>query len=115
MISFAFSLPLPRPQSLPRRLRAVPQMVEGHAVQRLAAAHRATLLRRAFRADSPNGRFAEGASAIDGRTLERVEAVGKNLFHFYGDATGDTTVVHIRKCEVLAADICLLGLLLCSD
>ncbi|KAK1865341.1 hypothetical protein I4F81_007874 [Pyropia yezoensis] len=49
-------------------------MVEGHAVQRLATAHRAILLRRAFRADSPNGRFTDGAAAINGRVLVRVEA-----------------------------------------
>ncbi|OSX70397.1 hypothetical protein BU14_0769s0004 [Porphyra umbilicalis] len=53
-----------------------PTMVEGHAVQRLATAHRAQLLRRAFRAESPNGRFAAGAAAIDGRVLVRVEAAG---------------------------------------
>ncbi|GAB0490300.1 hypothetical protein MMPV_001532 [Pyropia vietnamensis] len=58
-------------------------MVEGHAVQRLATTHRAVLLHRMFRADSPNGRFSAGAAAIDGRVLVRVEAIGKNLFHFY--------------------------------
>lgn len=34
-------------------------------------------------ASSSNGRFAEGATAIDGRMLSRTEAVGKNLFAFF--------------------------------
>lgn len=95
MLSFAPS-PFASYRPLPR---ARLTMVEGHAVHRLAAAHRANLVRRAFRADSPNGRFEAGASAIDGRVLARVEAVGKNLFHFYnarGVDGGDTAVVHIH-------------------
>ncbi|GAB0498730.1 hypothetical protein MMPV_010078 [Pyropia vietnamensis] len=82
-------------------------MVEGHAVQRLATTHRAVLLHRMFRADSPNGRFSAGAAAIDGRVLVRVEAIGKNLFHFYarrgvaGPSTrlppdDDLVVVHLH-------------------
>jgi formamidopyrimidine-DNA glycosylase len=78
-------------------------MVEGHAVQRLAAAHRRSLLRRAFRASSPNARFIDGAAAIDGRTLVRVEAIGKNLFHFYADtpdppdmSSSDLVVAHMH-------------------
>jgi hypothetical protein len=93
--STAFHAPLPAPRRRPHR-HSVPQMVEGHAVQRLASAHRAALLRRAFRADSPNGRFADGAAAIDGRVLSRVEAVGKNLFHFYGGAKDDLVCVHFH-------------------
>lgn len=120
MLTFAAPSPLATPRRAPR---ARVTMVEGHAVQRLAAAHRANLMRRVFRADSPNGRFDAGAAAIDGRVLARVEAVGKNLFHFYdargrsggagagtgadsgaggGDggggssSGGDTTVVHIH-------------------
>jgi endonuclease VIII len=79
-------------------------MVEGHAVQRLAAAHRQSLLRRSFRATSPNERFKEGASAIDGRTLVRVEAIGKNLFHFYSDdrnqaAKGGSDDIIVMHCH----------------
>jgi formamidopyrimidine-DNA glycosylase len=59
-------------------------MVEGHSVHRLASAFRSKLIGRRFAACSPNGRFAEGAAAIDGRVLTRMEAVGKNLFAFFG-------------------------------
>lgn len=47
-------------------------------------------------------RFAEGAAAIDGRVLRRMEAVGKNLFAFFGDSSpsspggGDDVVVHVH-------------------
>lgn len=41
---------------------------------------------------SPNGRFVEGAAAVDGRTLLSIEVHGKYLFYFFeGDA-----VVHIH-------------------
>lgn len=35
---------------------------------------------RVVRASSPQGRFDDGAAALDGRTLTRTEAYGKNLF-----------------------------------
>jgi endonuclease-8 len=35
-------------------------------------------------ASSPQGRFADGAALIDGRTLEGTDAYGKHLFHRYG-------------------------------
>ena len=63
-------------------------MVEGHSVHRLASAFRSKLVGRKFAASSPNGRFVEGAAAIDGRVLTRMEAVGKNLFAFF-DRVGD--------------------------
>jgi formamidopyrimidine-DNA glycosylase len=34
---------------------------------------------------SPQGRFAAGAAALDGRRLDGVEAVGKHLLHRFGD------------------------------
>ncbi|PNH01897.1 hypothetical protein TSOC_012173 [Tetrabaena socialis] len=58
-------------------------MVEGHQCHRVAAAHRKLLLGRAFQARSPNGRFREGAQAINGKQLERIEVHGKNLFYFF--------------------------------
>ena len=70
-------------------------MVEGHQVHRLAATHRRGLVGRRFKATSPNGRFADGAAAVDGLPLARVEAVGKNLFHFFGAPSGPAArVVH---------------------
>ena len=69
-------------------------MVEGHSVHRLASAFSTKLVGRRFNASSPNGRFADGALAIDGRVLSRMEAVGKNLFAFFGDGNGEEVVVH---------------------
>ena len=49
-------------------------MVEGHSVHRIATQHTRRLVGRAYRATSPNGRFAEGAQLINGRTFSRCEA-----------------------------------------
>ena len=58
-------------------------MVEGHQVARTAAAHRATLAGRRFKAESPNGRFTSGAEAIHKKRLLDVQSVGKQLFYFF--------------------------------
>jgi len=57
---------------------------EGHTIHRLARDHRRLLVGRTVRASSPQGRFAEGAALIDGRTLRKTDAYGKHLFHDYG-------------------------------
>lgn len=44
------------------------------------------LVGRAVAASSPQGRFAEGAARLDGRTCEAVEAWGKHLVYDFGDA-----------------------------
>jgi formamidopyrimidine-DNA glycosylase len=54
------------------------------------------LVGKKFKATSPNGRFADGAAAIDGQPFQRIEAVGKNLFAFFGTAKGTLAVVHIH-------------------
>ena len=59
------------------------KMVEGHSVHRIASRFRSSLIGKKFSATSPNGRFVEGARAIDGKVLSRMEAVGKNLFAFF--------------------------------
>ena len=64
------------------------KMVEGHSVHRIASRFRSNLVGRKFAASSPNGRFVDGAAAIDGRVLSRMEAVGKNLFAFFSDDDG---------------------------
>lgn len=71
-------------------------MVEGHSVHRIASRFRTTLVGRKFAATSPNSRFVDGASVIDGRLLSRMEAVGKNLFAFFSDDgdSDDEVVVH---------------------
>ena len=55
-------------------------MPEGHLLHRLAR-DQAELVGRELRATSPQGRFAGGAAAVDGRRLEAVEAYGKHLHH----------------------------------
>ena len=75
------------------------EMVEGHQVHRVAQLHRRLLRGKSFKATSPNGRFVDGARALDRRELHRVDAVGKNLFYFFGkehDAHEDTTVMHVH-------------------
>lgn len=59
-------------------------MPEGHVLHRLAGEQR-ELVGSALRTSSPQGRFAGGAARLDGRVLDRVEAVGKHLLHHFGD------------------------------
>ena len=37
-----------------------------------------------FKATSPNGRFVDGAAAINGYVLSHIEAHGKNIFYVHG-------------------------------
>ncbi|WP_052851008.1 Fpg/Nei family DNA glycosylase [Streptomyces avicenniae] len=56
-------------------------MPEGHTIHRLAADLDDVLGGgRPVRADSPQGRFADGAALVDGRPLTATEAHGKHLF-----------------------------------
>ena len=76
-------------------------MVEGHGVHRVAERHKKLLLGKVFKATSPNGRFKEGAKHIHDRQLSRIEAIGKNLFYFWGgkgekNEKREPTVVHIH-------------------
>lgn len=59
-------------------------MPEGHTIHRLARRHKRLFGRRKVSASSPQGRFAEGAAAIDGRVLRGTDAHGKHLLHDYG-------------------------------
>ena len=56
-------------------------MPEGHTIHRLARQHNRKLKGERLAVTSPQGRFADGAAAVDGRVLERVEPVGKHLFY----------------------------------
>ena len=69
-------LSLSRPPRLrpPFRARVATTMVEGHGTHRVAASHRQALVGKAFVATSPNGRFVEGAAAVNGRVLTDVQA-----------------------------------------
>jgi len=66
---------------------------EGHTIHRLARDLRSTLKGARVTASSPQGRFADGAGAIDGTTLRRAEAWGKYLFCDFG--TGELLHVHL--------------------
>ena len=55
-------------------------MPEGHVVHADARRFTAAMTGRVVRACSPQGRFAAGAAALDGRVLRVAEAYGKNLF-----------------------------------
>lgn len=72
------------------------KMVEGHQCHRVGHFHRKKLLGLAFEASSPNGRFCEGAAAIDGRPLSRIEIHGKNLFYFFGEKEDEQVCVHFH-------------------
>lgn len=71
-------------------------MVEGHGCHRVAHFHRQKLLNRKFKATSPNGRFTDGAAAINNQPLTRIEVHGKNLFYFFGNETNNQEVVHFH-------------------
>ncbi len=61
-------------------------MPEGHTVHRQAREHQRRFGGRALHVTSPQGRFADGAALLDGRTLEATEAYGKHLWlAFAGD------------------------------
>lgn len=64
-------------------------MPEGHTIHRLAARHNELFAGTVVRAGSPQGRFADGAAAIDGRLFVEATAHGKHLLHHY---PGDRTV-----------------------
>jgi formamidopyrimidine-DNA glycosylase len=68
-------------------------MVEGHGCHRVAHFHRQQLLDRKFKASSPNGRFIDGAAAINNQPLTRIEVHGKNLFYFFGDDTSNPVIL----------------------
>jgi endonuclease-8 len=61
-------------------------MPEGHTIHRAADDQRKLLAGSTVIADSPQGRFSEGAALIDGLTLLDVEAWGKHLFYVFPDA-----------------------------
>lgn len=60
-------------------------MPEGHSVHRIARQFGRNIVGRAVSASSPQGRFAEGARVLDGRTATAVRAVGKQMFLEFDD------------------------------
>jgi len=68
-------------------------MPEGHSVHRIARQFDRNFVGKTLSASSPQGRFAEGASVLDGRAAVSVQAVGKQMFL---EAEGDLWVrVHL--------------------
>ena len=58
-------------------------MPEGHILHRLARLHTERYSGAPVRVSSPQGRFEDGARAVDGRVLVHADAWGKHLFHHY--------------------------------
>jgi endonuclease-8 len=66
---------------------------EGHTLLRLARLHQRKFAGRPVAVSSPQGRFADGAAAVNGRVMRRASAYGKHLFHHY--AGGPIVHVHL--------------------
>lgn len=85
-------------------------MPEGHSVHRIARQFGANFVGDRIAVSSPQGRFADGAAMLDGRTMEGARAIGKHLlldfagpwlhvhlgiygaWDFAGDITQDATL-----------------------
>ncbi|WP_166846518.1 Fpg/Nei family DNA glycosylase [Isoptericola sp. BMS4] len=65
-------------------------MPEGHTVHRLARTLEALFAGQQVRVGSPQGRFAAGAALLDGATLVRAEAWGKQLFCGFAPELSDS-------------------------
>lgn len=75
-------------------------MPEGHTTHRLAQRHERCYGGSPVAVSSPRGRFATAAAVLDGRVLQRVEALGKHLFHVY--APDPVVHVHLGLCGARA-------------
>lgn len=58
-------------------------MPEGHTLHRVARDHEKLFAGQRLAVSSPQGRFAAGAAVLNGRRLDRVEAIGKHLFYHW--------------------------------
>lgn len=74
-------------------------MPEGHTVHRLARTLRDLFGGQVLHVSSPQGRFADGAAMLDGRTLVAAEAWGKQLFLAF-DRSGGGTSATVRWLRV---------------
>jgi endonuclease-8 len=68
-------------------------MPEGHVLHRAARLQGKRFNGRRIEAESPQGRFADGAAAVDGQKLEVIEARGKHLFYWF--ESGVAVHVHL--------------------
>ena len=71
-------------------------MPEGHTVHRHARQLAAHLGGVALRVDSPQGRFAAGAAAVDGLALDGAEAWGKHLLLRFDAPSGSDRFLHVH-------------------
>jgi endonuclease-8 len=71
-------------------------MPEGHTVHRHARQLGAALAGHPVSLDSPQGRFAAGAAALDGTVLRRAEAWGKHLLLRFDEPAGADRWVHVH-------------------
>ncbi|MGB3413929.1 MAG: DNA-formamidopyrimidine glycosylase family protein [Microbacteriaceae bacterium] len=60
-------------------------MPEGHSVHRITRQFAHNFVGRRVEASSPQGRFAEGAMTLNGRTMTDAQAVGKQMFLEFGE------------------------------
>jgi endonuclease-8 len=67
-------------------------MPEGHTVHRLARRHQKMFRNQKLAVSSPQGRFVDGADAVNGHTFQRASAWGKHLFHHYSGGR----IVHVH-------------------
>jgi endonuclease-8 len=58
-------------------------MPEGHTVHRVAQFFRDVFVGHHVSTSSPQGRFSDGAAALNGRLVESAQAVGKQLFVYF--------------------------------
>ncbi|WP_119069816.1 Fpg/Nei family DNA glycosylase [Rubrobacter indicoceani] len=70
-------------------------MPEGHSIHRYAGQHRSLFAGQRLRVDSPQGRFSEGASRLDGRVLEEVHPFGKHLWYRFSGG-GEAGFLHVH-------------------
>lgn len=68
-------------------------MPEGHTIHRHARQQRKLLEGHPLAAESPQGRFDEGARMIHGHALDTIEPVGKHLFYHFANDAG---IVHVH-------------------
>ncbi len=67
-------------------------MPEGHTLHRLARQHQRRYGRAPVIVSSPQGRFVDGAAAVNGHVFRKASAWGKHLFHHYDGGR----VVHVH-------------------
>ncbi|MBX7456426.1 Fpg/Nei family DNA glycosylase [Mycolicibacterium sp. 3033] len=67
-------------------------MPEGHTIHRLARQHQRMFKGQHVAVSSPQGRFIDGADAVNGKVFTKASAYGKHLFHHYSGGR----IVHVH-------------------